>query len=216
MIRLITVKEIIFIYLLFFGTDCFSAKVQTQVEIGQAVLFNKLHFINWIISNGGNGYWKVINHDAESKALGDKHFCTKKENKDFVLFVNCRIKETALIFTHIPIIFPNSSLRLDENGKIVRMTIPVPVSEILLHDSDSKCLVNIWCWSVNSCNIYSYNANTNMSLVKLSMMPKANASINIGEWNIFKITHEKDFLTVELNEKIVVENAFWLSYLKKV
>ena len=43
--------------------------------------------------------------------------------------------------------------------------------------------------------------------VRAGVTPKVNADKNVGEWNTFKITVRGEYLTVELNGKLVLDGA---------
>jgi hypothetical protein len=84
-------------------------------------------FANWKLPDGDNGHWKikdgVIDYDAESEAQ-DKNLWTDKEYKDFILYVDWRIKETPWKNQNVPLILPSGLHKLDENGKPIAMTLP--------------------------------------------------------------------------------------------
>ena len=73
------------------------AQSSEKVPAGFVSLFNGTSFTNWKVPAGDNGHWKIldaiIDYDAESEAQ-DKNLWTEKEYKDFVLYVDWRIKET--------------------------------------------------------------------------------------------------------------------------
>jgi hypothetical protein len=205
----------IFLLLTFFVTTItISAQVDnTQVKIPQGFvsLFNGKDLDNWKIPEGDNGHWKVINgvidYDAESESKGYRSLWNNKEYKDFVLYVDWRIKATPWKNQHVPLVLPSGLHKLDENGKEINMILPDSDSGILLRGV-GKCQANIWCWPVGSGEVYGYRMDTAMAPdVRRGATPKTNADKNIGEWNTFKITFKGDRLTVELNGIIVIENA---------
>jgi len=56
--------------------------------------------------------------------------------------------------------------------------------------------------------VYGYRTDASMSAeVRAGVTPKVNADAKIGSWNRFIITMKGDRLTVDLNGKIVLENA---------
>jgi hypothetical protein len=174
-------------------------------------LFSGKDLTNWKIPEGDNGHWKVlegvIDYDAESEARGDKSLWTEKSYKDFILYVDWRIKETPWKNTHVPVILPSGLHKLDENGKEIQMVVPDSDSGILLRGK-SKSQVNIWCWPTGSGEVYGYRMDESMPPeVRSGVTPKINADHNIGEWNTFIITVIKDRLTVVLNGLTVIENA---------
>ena len=190
---------------------CILTYSQEKAPKGFNSLFNGTDFNNWTIPDGDNGHWKildgVIDYDASSEASGDKNLWSDKEYRDFVLLVEWRIKETPYINDRVPLILPIGLTKLDENGKPITMSLPDSDSGIYLRGS-SKSQVNIWCWPIGSGEVYGYRADGNMPLdIREGVTPKTNADNNIGEWNKFKITMKGDRLSVELNGKVVLENA---------
>lgn len=187
-------------------------KVQKLPE-GFVSLFNGKDLTNWKIPEGDNGHWKVldgvIDYDAESEARGDKSLWTEKSYRNFILYVDWRIKATPWKNTHVPIILPSGLHKLDENGKEIQMVVPDSDSGILLRGK-GKSQTNIWCWPVGSGEVYGYRMDESMPPeVRRGVTPKMNADHNIGEWNTFMITLIKDHLTVVLNGEKVIDNA-WL------
>lgn len=178
---------------------------------GFVSLFNGTDFTGWKVPEGDNGHWKVIDGvidcDAQSEASGDKSLWSEKEFKDFVLYVDWRIKETPFKNPRVPIVLPSGLHKLDENGEEIRILVPDSDSGIYLRGS-SKSQVNIWCWPVGSGEVYGYRMDKSMPPeVRAGVTPTMHADKNIGEWNTFKITMKGDRLTVELNGHVVIENA---------
>lgn len=174
-------------------------------------LFNGEDFSNWIVPEGDNGHWKivdgVIDYDAESEAEKDKNLWTEKEYKNFVLYVDWRIKETPWENPRVPIIMPDGSHKLNEKGEVIRMKLPDSDSGILLR-GQGKSQCNIWCWPIGSGEVYGYRMDQSMpEAVRKGVTPKYNADKNIGEWNTFKITLIDNVLTVNLNGYDVILNA---------
>src|SRR5690625_1581807 len=71
-------------------------------------LFNGEDFTGWIVPEGDNGHWRVvdgvIDYDAMSEAPGDKNLWTEKEDGDFVLRLHWKRKETPFINHSVRII----------------------------------------------------------------------------------------------------------------
>ena len=201
------------ILMLLSSTMTIAQADNTRVKIpeGFVSLFNGKDLDNWKIPEGDNEHWKVsdgfIDYDAQSESKGDRSLWTKKEYKDFVLYVDWRIKATPWKNEHVPIILPSGLHKLDENGKEINIVVPDSDSGILLRGV-GKCQANIWCWPIGSGEVYGYRMDTAMSPeVRRGATPKTNADKNIGEWNTFKITFKSDRLTVELNGITVIDNA---------
>jgi len=188
-----------------------TAQTKQNVPKGFVSLFNGKDFTNWVVPEGDNGHWKildgVIDYDAESEAPNDKNLWTEKEYGDFVLYVDWRIKEVPWKNPHVPFILPSGLHKTDENGKEITMVVPDSDSGILIRGI-GKCQANIWNWPIGSGEVYGYRMDANMPPeVRRAVTPKVNADKNIGEWNTFKITVRGNQLTVELNDMVVIEKA---------
>jgi len=193
-----------------FITSAVCAQSSEKVPAGFKSLFNGSDFTNWKLPDGDNGHWKikdgVIDYDAESEAQ-DKNLWTDKEYKDFILYVDWRIKETPWKNQNVPLILPSGLHKLDENGKPISMTLPDSDSGIILRGV-GKCQANIWCWPIGSGEVYGYRMDEKMPPeVRRGVTPKVNADKNIGEWNTFKITMKSNRMTVDLNGVNVIDNA---------
>jgi hypothetical protein len=191
-------------------TFAICAQSSEKVPAGFKSLFNGSDFTNWRIPDGDNGHWKikdgVIDYDAESEAQ-DKNLWTDKEYKDFIMYVDWRIKETPWKNQNVPLILPSGLHKLDENGKPISMTLPDSDSGIILRGI-GKCQANIWCWPIGSGEVYGYRMDEKMPPdVRRGVTPKVNADKNIGEWNTFKITMKGNRMTVDLNGINIIENA---------
>lgn len=183
----------------------------TYIPDGFVSLFNGNDFTNWTVPEGDNGHWKILNgvidYDAESEAVKDKSLWTEKSYRNFILYVDWRIKETPWKNPGVPLILPSGLHKLDENGEEIKMVVPDSDSGILLR-GQGKSQVNIWCWPIGSGEVYGYRMDQNMPAeVRKAVTPLINADNNIGEWNRYKITLKDNILNVELNDKIVILNA---------
>jgi hypothetical protein len=203
-------KTLLFFSSLIWGTLSLLAQ-QTSIPEGFRPLFNGKDFTNWIVPEGDNGHWKILNglidYDAESEALKDKSLWTTKAFRDFILYVDFRIKATPYKNPNVPLILPSGLHKLDENGKEITMVVPDSDSGILLR-GQGKSQVNIWCWPIGCGEVYGYRMDEAMPAeVRRSVTPVTNADKNIGEWNTFKITLIGNVLNVELNGIPVIINA---------
>jgi len=201
-----------FVTALFLVFSLFPGYSQTSsLPEGFISLFNGNDLTGWIIPEGDNGHWKVIDgvidYDASSEAAGDKNLWSEKEYGDFTLLIDWRITETPFTNPGVPLILPNGNVKLDENGKPVAMALRDSDSGIYLR-GNSKSQVNIWCWPIGSGEVYGYRTDPAMPAeVRRGVTPQINADKNIGEWNTFKITMKGEYLTVELNGVVVIDNA---------
>lgn len=186
------------------------AQSNEKAPAGFVSLFNGENLTNWKIPTGDNGHWKVANavidYDAESEAQ-DKNLWSQKEYKDFVLYVDWRIKETPWRNPNVPLILPSGLHKKDEKGVPIKMEVPDSDSGIILRGT-GKCQANIWGWPIGSGEVYGYRMDEKMPPeVRRGVTPKVNADKNIGEWNTFKITMKGNRMSVELNGISVIENA---------
>jgi len=200
-------RSYLFIFLLFISFSSFAQ----SVPAGFTSLFNSKDLSGWKVPEKDNGHWKVVNgvidYDASSEAEKDKNLWTSKSYKDFVLYIDWRIKETPYQNTGVPLILPSGLHKLNEKGEEVNMTVPDSDSGILMR-GPNKAQANIWCWPIGSGEVYGYRMDDKMPAdVRRGVTPTVNADKNIGEWNTFKITLKSNVLTVELNGIVVIENA---------
>lgn len=177
---------------------------------GFTSLFNGRDLSGWIIPEGDNGHWKVvdgvIDYDALSEAKGEKHLKTEKEFGDFTLTIDWRIKEVTGLYP-VPTVLPDGTHKKGPDGKDIITPTPNADSGIYLRGT-SKAQVNIWCWPIGSGEVYGYRMDKKMPPeVRAGVTPKVRADKPVGEWNTFEITMKGEVLTVVLNGKTVIENA---------
>ncbi|TVR74534.1 MAG: DUF1080 domain-containing protein [Marinilabiliales bacterium] len=188
-----------------------SAFAENEEARGWKELFNGKDFTGWIVPEGDNGHWQVIDgvidYDALSEAPGDKNLWTRDSYSDFVLKMDWRIKETPFINHNVPIIRPDGTHQLNADGEVIRISVPDSDSGVYLRGT-SKAQVNIWTWPIGSGEVYGYRMDQNMPPeVRAGVTPSMMADNHIGEWNTFEITMKGDRLTVVLNGHTVIENA---------
>ena len=110
-------------FLLFMTGWSFAQQGATDKKIpdGFTALFNGKDLTNWKVPEGDNGHWKildgVIDYDAESEAKADKNLWSEKSYKDFILYVDWRIKETPWKNPSVPIIL--SSVLCNPLGRMI-------------------------------------------------------------------------------------------------
>lgn len=180
------------------------------VPEGFRSLFNGKDLSGWVIPEGDNGHWKVvdgvIDYDAQSEAEGDKNLWTEEEFGDFELRLDWRIKETTG-FYDVPYVLPDGSYVKDDEGKKITHPMPNADSGIYLRGKGTY-QVNIWCWPIGSGEVYGIRNNEKQPTeVRAGVTPSLNADRPVGEWNSFVITVKGDRLTVELNGHLIIENA---------
>jgi hypothetical protein len=195
-------------------TTCLLAALAlsaARADDGFTSLFNGRDLSGWIVPEGDNGHWKVldgvIDYDACSEAPGrDKNLWTEKEYKDFTLRVDWRIKQTTGLYD-MPVVLPDGSHKLDAEGREIKIPTPNADSGIYLRGT-SKAQLNIWCWPIGSGEVYGYRMDKTMPPeVRAGVTPKVRADKPVGEWNRFEITVKGEHLTVVLNGQTVIDNA---------
>src|SRR5690625_2968945 len=141
------------------------ADVESAEQSGQnefTSLFNGEDFTGWIVPEGDNGHWRVvdgvIDYDAMSEAPGDKNLWTEKEYGDFVLRLDWKIKETPFVNHNVRIVRPDGSHKKDENGDDILISVPDSDSGLYLRGMP-EAQINIWSWPVGSGEVYSYRLN---------------------------------------------------------
>ncbi len=178
---------------------------------GFVSLFDGKTFNGWVIPDGDNGHWRivdgVIDYDAASEAKGDKSLWSTKEYGDFVLLMDWRIKDTPYVNPRVPIIKPDGTHKLGPDGKEIRTSVPDSDSGVFLR-GEGKSQVNIWCWPIGSGEVYGYRMDKSLPLeVRAGVTPKINADKDIGQWNRFEIMMRGDRLSVKLNGQQVLQDA---------
>lgn len=184
---------------------------QSIAQSEWASLFNGDDFDGWVVPEGDNGQWKVldgvIDYNAMSQSEGDKNLWTSGEFHDFELKLDWRLTETPYINPNVAIIKPDGRYKRDENGDVIRISMPDSDSGIYLRGS-SKAQVNIWSWPAGSGEVWGYRTDPDMpDDVVAAATPLVHADNDIGEWNTFLIRMIGDTLTVELNGTLVIDNA---------
>jgi hypothetical protein len=176
-------------------------------------LFDGTDLSKWIVPEGDNGHWKIvdglIDYDARSEAKGRKDLVSRESFGDFVLKLDWRIKETPYINQNIPYILPDGTHARGVDGKPLKLALPDSDSGVFIRDNNTgRAQVNIWCWPIGSGEVYGYRMDEKMpASVRAGVTPKHQADKPVGEWNSFEITVKGDRLTVVLNGVTVLENA---------
>lgn len=181
-------------------------------EDGFVSLFDGKDLSRWIVPEGDNGHWKivdgVIDYDARSEAPGEKNLVSKESYGDFVLKMEWRIKETPYINPNIPYVLPDGTHARGVDGKPLSLALPDSDSGVYLRDRNGKSQVNIWCWPIGSGEVYGYRMDATMPPeVRAGVTPKHQADRPVGQWNEFEITLRGEILTVVLNGVTVIEDA---------
>jgi hypothetical protein len=181
-----------------------------DLDQGFHTLYTGLDLRGWKEEPGHKGHWQpqdwTLNYDGKSEAA-EKNLWTEKEYGDFVMMCDWRWTAKPVKKLH-PVILPNGDYALDDNGKQKEVEVlDAGDSGIYLRGS-SKSQVNMWCWPIGSGEVYGYRTDKKQPPeVRAGVTPKLVADKPIGQWNRFIITMKGDRLTVNLNGKVVIDNA---------
>ncbi|MEO0444802.1 MAG: DUF1080 domain-containing protein, partial [Verrucomicrobiota bacterium] len=118
-------------------------------------LFDGTSFDGWKVPEA-LGIWSiedgVIDCQPNADLKGDRNLWTEQSFRDFELRVDWRIKETKGLY-NVPIVLPDGSYQLDEDGN--RVVDPQPGADSGLYlRGTGKAQVNIWCWPIGSGEVY--------------------------------------------------------------
>lgn len=193
-------------------TACLLLGAAPQPEDGFTSLFDGKDLSHWVIPEGDNGHWKivdgVIDYDARSEAKTAKDLVSKESFGDYVLKLEWRIKETPFINPNIPYVLPDGTHARGVDGKELKLALPDSDSGVFIKYPNTRAQVNIWCWPAGSGEVYGYRMDPSMpAAVRAGVTPRTKADKPVGEWNEFEITVKKDRLTVVLNGVTVIDNA---------
>jgi hypothetical protein len=197
------------LFLLFVSTKGSAQEKGLYRTEGYTELFNGKDLTGWMVPDGDNGHWSVIDgvidYDARSEAKEDKNLWSQKEYTDFKLHVEWRFKGYGDHLFPLPTILPDGEYLKDKNGKIIEPLGPNSDSGILLKDVGQA---NLWCWSVGSGELWSIRTDESRSAQeRASAVPKENADKPVGQWNAFDITVKGDRITIVNNGITVIDNV---------
>ena len=188
-------------------------EVTAEVDQGFHSLYNGLDLRGWKRVEGNKGHWQsrkwILAYDGKSLAVGkDKHLWTEKEYRNFILMVDWRQPQKPTP-QDVPVILPNGDQAEDANGKEKNIVVLDAGDSGIYLRGTSKCQINIWNWPVGSGEIWGYRTDQAMpEEVRRAATPILNADNPPGEWNRFIITAIDNKITVELNGKTVIKEAY--------
>jgi hypothetical protein len=206
------IKELFAVFAILAITgSCLAQEKYLYEEMGYTSLFNGEDLSGWIVPEGDNGHWSVIDgvidYDARSEAPESKDLWTEKEYHNFMLHIEWRFKGYGDHLFALPTIMPDGSYLRDSEGKIV---------EPLGHNSDSGILIkgvgqtNLWCWSVGSGELWGIRNNKELAPeLRAAAVPTENADRPVGEWNSFDIMVTGERISIINNGIIVIHKALY-------
>ncbi len=196
-------------FVFFISMPMTIACAEGELEDGFTQLFNGTDFTGWVVPEGDNGHWKVvdgvIDYDSLSEAKGDRNLKTAEEYGDFILKLDWRLKQTTGLY-NVPIVLSDGSYLTDAAGKKITIKTPNADSGIYLRGF-SKTQLNIWCWPIGSGEVYGIRNSTKSPEIRAGVTPRINADRPVGEWNTFVIVLVGDEATVLLNNHLILEKA---------
>lgn len=195
----------------FVSTLCLAQDQGIYEIAGYTSLFNGKDLTGWVIPDGDNGHWSVIDHvidyDALSEAEGDKSLWTEKEFENFSLHVEWRFKGYGDHLFPLPTILPDGSYLRDADGNIVEPLRPNSDSGILLKGAGQA---NLWCWSVGSGELWGVRTNEELPPeVRAAAVPTENADRPVGQWNAMDIVVLGDRISVMNNGITVIDHVLF-------
>lgn len=172
---------------------------------GFAPLFNGIDFDGWTVDQVAAEHWSVRDGVLDFDGVkGD--LWTADSLEDFELLVEWRWEGPSQGRIERPIIEPDGSYRLDEDGERVTVLVEERDSGIYLR-GNSKSQVNIWEWPAGSGEVYGYRTDGSMpAATRAAATPRSRADRPIGDWNSFRILMIDETLDVHLNgEHVLVD-----------
>jgi hypothetical protein len=191
--------------------SCFAQDQYIYEEMGYTSLFNGTDLTGWIVPDGDNGHWSVIDgvidYDARSEAEEDKNLWSEKEYHNFALHIEWRFKGYGDHLFPLPTILPDGSYMKDAGGKTVEPLRPNSDSGILLKGVGQT---NLWCWSVGSGELWSVRNNEELTPeLRAAAVPLENADQPVGQWNAFDILIKGERITIVNNGVVVIHDALY-------
>ncbi|MBI3414028.1 MAG: DUF1080 domain-containing protein [Verrucomicrobia bacterium] len=173
-------------------------------------LYTGVDLSGWQSAPGHRGHWTpkdwILDYDGQSEAA-DKNLWSTKEFGDFVLIADWRFTAKP-VTKSVPLILANGDYATNADGSRKMVEVPDAGDSGIYVRGSTNAEVNIWNWPVGSGEVYHYRVNQSLSpAIRAGVTPRLKADAPLGEWNRFVITMRGDRLSVELNGKLVIENA---------
>ena len=204
-------KLFVFTAILAISGACFAQEQDIYEEMGFTSLFNGEDLGGWIVPEGDNGHWSVIDgvidYDARSEAKKDKNLWSTNEYHNFTFHIEWRFKGYGDHLFPLPTILPDGSYVKNADGKNVTPLRPNSDSGILLKGVGQA---NLWCWSVGSGELWSIRNNMDLPPeVRAAAVPAENADRPVGQWNAMDIVVQGERISVINNGVVVIHKALY-------
>ncbi|GGG79785.1 glycosyl hydrolase [Parapedobacter pyrenivorans] len=177
---------------------------------GWTTLFAGEQLENWDLKPGHIGHWVardwLIDYDGKSEEK-DKCLWSKASFRDFMLIADVRFTREPETMP-APVILPSGEPALNEDGSAKTVDLPYFGDTGIYLRGHSKNQINIGNRYIGSGEIYGYRVDTNLpAAVRAAVTPTTKADKPAGEWNRLIITMVGDYITVVLNDQVVIDHA---------
>jgi hypothetical protein len=136
-----------------------------------------------------------------------KDLWTEREYGDFILIADWKLTAKPAL-KPLQVILPDGSDAVNDDGTKKRVEVMDAGGSGIFLRGDTKNQVDISCKPFGSGDIYGWRIDPKSpAAVRAAAAPKLKADKPPGQWNRFVITMRGEYVTVELNGKIVVEKA---------
>jgi Domain of Unknown Function (DUF1080) len=182
------------------------ANVEGVLSEGFVRLHNGKNFEGW--KHEGNPEWTVSNGIIKhsGKVGTPLNLWTQKEYGDCTLVFDWRWSGKGPMKKN-PMVLADGSNKLGADGKPELFEAEEQDSGVFLRGNE-KSQVNLWNWTIGSGEVYGYRTNLELPAeVRAGVTPKMKADRPIGQWNRAMVTIKGDRLTVNINNRVVIDQA---------
>lgn len=181
---------------------CTPQKIESE-PVAFTPLFNGVDFDGWKIDETVAEHWRIVDGELDFDGVkGDLWTTSSYENLE--LRLEWRWEGPSQGSRPRPVIEPDGSYRLDEDGNQVTVLVEERDSGIYLR-GNSKSQVNLWEWPAGSGEVYGYRTDGNMpASTRAAATPRLKADRPAGEWNQLTVRLIGETLDVWLNDEHVI------------
>jgi len=185
-----------------------TSEQTAAADQGFVSLYTGVDFAGWKLLDAHKGHWSANDWTIafDGKAEGD--LWSEKSYKDFTMICDWRWSGEPKD-ADLPVVLSNGEYATDTDGKQKSQRVKDAGDSGIYLRGSSKSQINMWCWPIGSGEVHGYRTDPTMSPeVRAGATPKVVADAPLGRWNRFEITMKGDRLTVVLNGKTVIEDAY--------
>ena len=169
-------------------------------------LYNGRDLRGWKAEGDAAEHWRANDWRLSFDGKG-QDLWTEESFGDFELIADWRWSGESHE-AELPIVLADGSEQRDADGELVLAKVQESGDSGIYLRGSSKSQVNIWCWPIGSGEVYGYRTDGSMSPeVRAGVTPKVAADAPLGQWNRFRIRMEGEYLTVHLNDQLVLDRA---------